>query len=39
VSREDVATGVAELAVAEDEHFTRAIEAIRGLVASGGEAR
>jgi predicted hydrolase (HD superfamily) len=38
VSREDIATGAAELGIGEDEHFTRAILAIRALVASGGEA-
>jgi putative nucleotidyltransferase with HDIG domain len=31
VSREDIATGVAELGVAEDEHIARCIAAIRGV--------
>jgi predicted hydrolase (HD superfamily) len=31
VSREDIATGIAELGVAEDEHIARCIAAIRGV--------
>ena len=31
VSRDDIATGIAELGVAEDEHFARCIAAIRAL--------
>jgi predicted hydrolase (HD superfamily) len=31
VSREDIATGVAELGVAEDAHFERCIAAIRAM--------
>ena len=31
VSREDIATGIAEIGVAEDEHIARCIEAVRGV--------
>ena len=33
VSREDIATGIAEIGVAEDEHIARCIEAIRSVQA------
>ena len=39
VSREDIAVGLAELGVSEDEHFTRVIHAIHALALDGGEAR
>jgi predicted hydrolase (HD superfamily) len=31
VSREDIATGIAELGVGEDEHIARCINAIRAI--------
>ena len=31
VSREDIATGIRELGVAEDEHFARCIAAVAGV--------